>query len=110
MQSSNPIEYLTLKSGESENYGEIYDKKLLSNQTKCRFGPRYGKQCAFCQSDTLQNHGFTSFAKVRLNITAMKIVEDDFAFAKVHYGNPVPFGTAGDCYSNLMQCQQVIFY
>lgn len=73
MNTSNPEEYITLKSGSSQNYFEIYDK-TLTDQSKCRFGPRYGTPCSFCSNKTLENHGFTSFSKARFNITSMRII------------------------------------
>jgi hypothetical protein len=33
-------------------------------------------------------------------------LENDFTFARVLYGNPVPFGMAGDCFSSQNYCQQ----
>ena len=101
----------------------------LKNPSDCLFGPRYGSVCAFCTNETVKNHGITSFSKVRLNITTLNIIgkyskllklkfygnlnlfenkiENDFSFANVKYGSPVPFGNAGDCYSSDPNCQQV---
>ncbi len=101
----------------------------LKKPSDCLFGPRYGSVCAFCTNETVKNHGITSFSKVRLNITTLTIIgkfykhpilkfmgnlflfenkiENDFSFANVKYGSPVPFGNAGDCYSSDHNCQQV---
>ncbi|RNA19970.1 A disintegrin and metallo ase with thrombospondin motifs 20, partial [Brachionus plicatilis] len=105
MHTSEPKEFITLKSGESRNFAEIYDKKLI-HPTKCRYGPRYGADCSFCESETVENHGITLFSKVRLNISSLSIIGDDFSFTNVLYGNLVPFGNSGDCYSLVPECQQ----
>ncbi len=39
-------------------------------------------------------------------LNLLKFLESDFTFATVKYGNPVSFGTAGDCYSSVSECQQ----
>ena len=106
MDTANPVEFLTLKAGESQNFAEIYDKKLLS-PAKCRYGPRYGANCSFCSNETVPNHGITLFSKVRMNISSLRIIEDDFSFAYAFYGNLVPFGHSGDCYSSSPECQIV---
>ena len=74
--------------------------------TKCRYGPRYGAECSFCTSETVENHGITLFSKVRINITSLSIIGDDYSFTNVLYGNHVPFGNSGDCYSSIPECQQ----
>lgn len=70
--------------------------------------------------------GFTKFWKVQVNITSMQIngkriikcfinsinylfVGDDFTFSKQLKGRPIPYGTAGDCYSSLQGCAQGSF-
>ena len=37
----------------------------------------------------------------------LSYLENDFSFANVKYGSPVPYGNAGDCYSSDPNCQQV---
>ena len=37
------------------------------------------------------------------------IKAENYRFSKVLYGSFVPYGTAGDCYSHLTECQQVIY-
>jgi hypothetical protein len=77
MSSLKPEEYISLKSGESQNFAEIYDRKLIDPK-KCRYGPRYGKYCSFCTNQTLQNHGITSFSKLRINLDNLKIISNSF--------------------------------
>ena len=108
MSSSTPSEYISLVAGQAENFAEIYDKRL-KNPNECKYGPRYNSNCPFCSDKIVENHGMTSFSKVRLNISTLTIVEDDFNFAKLIYGNFVPYGTAGDCYSLDSNCLQVPF-
>ena len=142
--SSSAKEYVTLQepgdhSSSHYNYFEIYDKALPeSTSSRCRLGPRYGAACAHCANHSnVVGYGFTSFAKVRLNLTTLTIigqnyfgfsfqnfkwnlqfallmffyccccVDDDFTFAKTMFGSPVKFGSAGDCFSSLPNCQQV---
>ncbi|KAK9406034.1 A disintegrin and metalloproteinase with thrombospondin motifs 9 [Crotalus adamanteus] len=40
-----------------------------------------------------------SYSKVRLDLNAMQIITTDLQFAQTLDGRPVPFATAGDCYS-----------
>lgn len=40
------------------------------------------------------------FTKIRLNITSLRVDSKDFTFSKQIKGKPVPYGEAGDCYSN----------
>ena len=130
MNSSKPEEYLTLKSGDSQNYAEVYDKKLVQPD-RCRFAPRYDAFCPHCKNETVENHGITLFSKVRLDVETLRIIgkppkkkttfilhlsnclnafgflENDFTFAKITYGIGIPYGTAGDCFSSEPNCQQV---
>ena len=108
MSSSTPSEYISLIAGQAENFAEIYDKRL-KNPHECKYGPRYNSFCPFCSDKTVENHGMTAFSKVRLNISTLTIVEEDFTFAKLIYGTFVAFGTAGDCYSLDSNCLQVLF-
>ncbi|XP_033106286.1 A disintegrin and metalloproteinase with thrombospondin motifs 20-like [Anneissia japonica] len=96
MDSSNPKEFLSLKN-ERENYSEIYPKRLL-NPYDC---PNKGRRDDNCRC-TLQGHddaGYTSFNKIRFNVTTMEVIVDDATFSSTKEGHFVPFGTAGDCYS-----------
>jgi hypothetical protein len=108
MNTTQPSEYLTLKAGESQNFAEIYDKKLVDHGT-CQYGPRYGAHCSYCQNETVSNHGITLFSKVRLNITGLQVVANDYSFAYAFYGSLVPFGHSGDCFSSVSDCQIVCF-
>ncbi|KAF2895322.1 hypothetical protein ILUMI_10850 [Ignelater luminosus] len=50
--------------------------------------------------------GFTVFWKVRLNITSLQIITNDFTFSRQIKGKQIPYGTAGDCYSAQEGCIQ----
>ena len=92
MNASKPEEFISLKSGQSQNFAEIYDKKWLFylfikirskiirlnwrliDPKKCRFGPRYGASCSFCSNQTVQNHGITLFSKLRINLDNLTVI------------------------------------
>ncbi|XP_017053431.1 A disintegrin and metalloproteinase with thrombospondin motifs 9 isoform X2 [Drosophila ficusphila] len=52
-----------------------------------------------------QNSGRTHFSKLRLNITDLRILDNDFQFAESH-GQPQKLASAGDCYNRNGQCPQ----
>jgi thrombospondin motif-containing protein 9 len=98
MHTSQPKEYLTLTQG-LDNHARIYDRRLR---------PSIRNQCGGLNPGSLPYNegGYTRFYKVRFDIPGLKIVPDDFQFAS-SAGKPIPYGTAGDCYSsNLGNCRK----
>ncbi|XP_041417723.1 A disintegrin and metalloproteinase with thrombospondin motifs 9 isoform X2 [Xenopus laevis] len=96
MQSENPKEYITLLSGEAENFSEVYGYRL-QNPTECPYNGTRREDCQ-CKKDYTAA-GFSTFSKVRLDLVTMQIITTDLHFARTQDGRPVPFATAGDCYS-----------
>lgn len=97
MRSGNPVEYLTL-SKDTENYSEIYEQRLKDPST-CPFNGERRQNCP-CDNVPVPSSGLTVFLKIRLNITSLRVDSKDYTFSKQIKGRPVPFGEAGDCYSN----------
>ena len=79
MNSTLPKEYLTLKSGENENYSEVYGKRLMQPNT-CPFNGTRDESCA-CVADAQRREGLTSFYKVKINVTSLKINSKYIAFS-----------------------------
>ncbi|KAE8612598.1 hypothetical protein XENTR_v10012910 [Xenopus tropicalis] len=96
MQSESPKEYITLLSGEAENYSEVYGYRL-QNPTECPYNGSRREDCQ-CKKDYTAA-GFSTFSKVRLDVVTLQIITTDLHFARTQDGRPVPFATAGDCYS-----------
>ncbi|KAM7063005.1 A disintegrin and metalloproteinase with thrombospondin motifs 9 isoform 2-T2 [Molossus nigricans] len=96
MQSAHPKEYLTLVRGDSENFSEVYGHRL-HNPTECPYNGSRRDDCQ-CRKDYTAA-GFSSFQKVRIDLSSMQIITTDLQFARTSEGHPVPFATAGDCYS-----------
>uniref|UniRef100_A0A4W3HDC4 ADAM metallopeptidase with thrombospondin type 1 motif 9 n=1 Tax=Callorhinchus milii TaxID=7868 RepID=A0A4W3HDC4_CALMI len=96
MLSDNPREYVTLASGDAENFSEVYGYRL-NNPAECPYNGSRRHDCQ-CRRDYLAA-GFSSFSKVRLDISTMQIITTDLYFAHTLEGRSVPFATAGDCYS-----------
>ncbi|XP_038627931.1 A disintegrin and metalloproteinase with thrombospondin motifs 9 [Tachyglossus aculeatus] len=96
MQSENPKEYVTLVNGDSENFSEVFGHRL-HNPTECPYNGSRREDCQ-CRKDYTAA-GFSTFRKVRLDLDTMQIITTDLQFAWTHDGRPVPFATAGDCYS-----------
>lgn len=91
MHTPQPKEYLTLTQA-SDNHARIYDRRL----------PRpIRNQCGGLNPGNIPyaEGGYTRFYKVRLDIPGSKIIPGDFKFAS-SAGKPIPYGTAGDCYSS----------
>ncbi|XP_018561715.1 A disintegrin and metalloproteinase with thrombospondin motifs 9 isoform X2 [Anoplophora glabripennis] len=103
MDTPEPQEYISLHP-DARNYAEIYDKRLIDVQSCPYDGQR--KDSCHCDAVGTDRSGFTKFWKVRLNITSMKIIGDDFTFSKQIKGRRIAFGTAGDCYSSVRGCAQ----
>uniref|UniRef100_A0A8C5FZ01 ADAM metallopeptidase with thrombospondin type 1 motif, 9 n=1 Tax=Gouania willdenowi TaxID=441366 RepID=A0A8C5FZ01_GOUWI len=96
MQTETPQEYITLTTGEEENFSEIFGFRL-NDPTQCPANGSRREDCD-CRRDYTAA-GITTFFRVRLDLSKMHIITTDWKFAKTHEGKNVPFATAGDCYS-----------
>lgn len=96
MQTSFPKEYVTLRSGHTDNYSEVYGYRL-NNPFECPHNGSRRQDCA-CRND-YPAVGYTLFHRVRLDLSTMRIITTDVQFSKTLLGHPLPFGSAGDCYS-----------
>ncbi|XP_010604869.1 A disintegrin and metalloproteinase with thrombospondin motifs 9 isoform X12 [Fukomys damarensis] len=96
MQSSHPKEYVSLIHGDSENFSEVYGHRL-HNPTECPYNGSRRDDCR-CRKDYTAA-GLSSFQKIRIDLGSMQIITTDLQFARTSEGHPVPFATAGDCYS-----------
>ncbi|XP_041047780.1 A disintegrin and metalloproteinase with thrombospondin motifs 9-like isoform X1 [Carcharodon carcharias] len=96
MLSDSPREYITLESGDAENFSEVYGYRL-HNPAECPYNGSRRDDCQ-CRRDYLAA-GFSTFSKVRLDINTLQIITTDLYFAQTLEGRSVPFATAGDCYS-----------
>ncbi|GAB1291091.1 A disintegrin-like and metallopeptidase (reprolysin type) with thrombospondin type 1 motif, 9 [Apodemus speciosus] len=104
MHSEYPKEYVTLAHGDSENFSEVYGHRL-HNPTECPYNGSRREDC-HCRKDYTAA-GFSSFQKIRIDLTSMQIITTDLEFARTSEGHPVPFATAGDCYS-AAKCPQIL--
>uniref|UniRef100_A0A8C4IAA9 ADAM metallopeptidase with thrombospondin type 1 motif, 9 n=1 Tax=Dicentrarchus labrax TaxID=13489 RepID=A0A8C4IAA9_DICLA len=96
MQTETPQEYITLTTGERENFSEIFGFRL-NDPTQCPTNGSRREDCD-CRRDYTAA-GITTFSKVRLDLSKMNIITTDWQFAFTREGKSVPFATAGDCYS-----------
>ncbi|KAE8298082.1 A disintegrin and metalloproteinase with thrombospondin motifs 9 [Larimichthys crocea] len=96
MQTEAPQEYITLTTGEGENFSEIFGFRL-NDPTQCPPNDSRREDCD-CRRDYTAA-GITTFSKVRLDLSKMNIITTDWQFAFTREGKNIPFGTAGDCYS-----------
>ncbi|XP_073798559.1 A disintegrin and metalloproteinase with thrombospondin motifs 20 isoform X1 [Danio rerio] len=96
MQSSFPKEYVTLRSGQNDNYSEVYGYRL-QNPFECPYNGSRQQDCA-CRNDYAAA-GYTIFQRVRLDLSMMRIITTDMKFSQTVFGRSVPFASAGDCYS-----------
>ncbi|CAL8261026.1 unnamed protein product [Merluccius merluccius] len=96
MQTDFPKEYVTLRSGQTDNYSEVYGHRLL-NPFQCPYNGGRRQDCE-CRHDYTAA-GYTLFRKVRLDLDSLRIMTTDLQFSHTPLGRPVPFATAGDCYS-----------
>lgn len=105
MNTDAPKEFISLPNDGRDNYAEVYDKRLIDAET-CPFnGQRNDNYCDCILSDS-GLAGLTVFRKIRLNITTMQLIGDDYTFSRQNSGQRVPYGTAGDCYSRVRDCPQ----
>ncbi|KAM4734787.1 A disintegrin and metalloproteinase with thrombospondin motifs 20 isoform 2-T2 [Anableps anableps] len=96
MQTDFPKEYVTLRSGQTDNYSEMYGHRLI-NPFECPYNGSRRQDCD-CRND-YSAAGYTLFHKVRLDLNSLRIMITDLQFSQTLHGRPVPFATAGDCYS-----------
>ncbi|XP_034983887.2 A disintegrin and metalloproteinase with thrombospondin motifs 20 isoform X1 [Zootoca vivipara] len=96
MWLEDPKEYLTLAKGEADNFSEVYGYRL-QNPYECPFNGSRRQDC-LCRDD-YPAAGYTIFRKIRIDLSSLEIKTTDFRFAHTILGKPVPFATAGDCYS-----------
>ncbi|CAB1440015.1 unnamed protein product [Pleuronectes platessa] len=96
MQTEFPKEYVTLRSGQTDNFSEVYGHRLL-NPFECPYNGSRRQDCD-CRND-YSAAGYTLFHKVRLDLSSLRIMITDLQFSQTLLGRPVPFATAGDCYS-----------
>ncbi|CAD5226716.1 unnamed protein product [Bursaphelenchus xylophilus] len=101
MNETLPRTYLTVNP--QMNYAEFYGKRL-AYPFSCPYDGQRNDSCD-CTDDGHLSVGRTEFGKVRVDLQNMKINPHDFTFAKTSHGSPVPYGTAGDCYS-MSDCPQ----
>lgn len=96
MNSRTPQEYVNVDP--QENYSIYYEyrtKQTNSCPPESRGHEYYNDQ----------NSGRTHFRKLRLNITDLRIMDNDFKFADSR-GLAQKLGSAGDCYNRIGQCPQ----
>uniref|UniRef100_A0A672NJH9 ADAM metallopeptidase with thrombospondin type 1 motif 9 n=1 Tax=Sinocyclocheilus grahami TaxID=75366 RepID=A0A672NJH9_SINGR len=91
-----PKEYITLITGEEENFSEVFGYRLM-DPTQCPFNLSRREDCQ-CRRDYTAA-GLSTFTRVRMDLSTMTIITTDWKFAFFHEGHRVPFATAGDCYS-----------
>ncbi|XP_065348450.1 A disintegrin and metalloproteinase with thrombospondin motifs 9 isoform X3 [Cloeon dipterum] len=105
MHSHSPKEYLSLPTGEQENYSEFFHLSL-KNPNSCPYNGKRPEKCDYCYDEKKGLSGTTVFTKIRFNPQSLKVTRDDFTFARLIRGKKyIPYGEAGDCYSNLV-CPQ----
>ncbi|ALC46009.1 CG14869 [Drosophila busckii] len=96
MNSLTPREYITVEP--QENYSIYYEYKTrLINSC-----PPVSRDHEYTND---QYSGRSYFSKLRLNITDLRIIENDYEFAESR-GQRQPLGSAGDCYNRNQQCPQ----
>lgn len=105
MAHVHPLEYISLPNEGRENYAEIYDKRLV-NTDSCPNDGKRDETCSDCVEADPDRSGLTLFSKIRINVTSLQVIGNDFTFARQIKGKKVAYGTAGDCYSSLKNCPQ----
>ncbi|KAH8295114.1 hypothetical protein KR018_007268, partial [Drosophila ironensis] len=96
MTSRTPREYVTVD--QQENYSIYYEyRSKLTNSC-----PPESRAHEYYND---QNSGRTHFAKLRLNITDLRVMDNDFEFSESR-GQAQKLGSAGDCYNRNGQCPQ----
>ncbi|KAJ8984117.1 hypothetical protein NQ317_017326 [Molorchus minor] len=107
MDTPEPQEYVSLH--QDTNYAEFYDRRLI-NINSCPYNGQRRDNC-HCDHVGTDRSGLTNFLESQ---TEYYIYEnycllargDDFTFSRQIKGYPIPYGTAGDCYSSVQGCAQ----
>ena len=71
MKSSAPREFLTLPTGQTENYSEVFGLRLVNPESCPNNGSRHA--CQACVQDDSPRVGRTVWSKISLNITSLSI-------------------------------------
>ncbi|KAF0040633.1 hypothetical protein F2P81_006531 [Scophthalmus maximus] len=71
MQTDFPKEYVTLRSGQTDNFSEVYGHRLL-NPFECPYNGSRRQDCN-CRND-YSAAGYTLFHKVRLDLSSLRIM------------------------------------
>ncbi|KAH7678306.1 Thrombospondin type 1 domain containing protein, partial [Aphelenchoides avenae] len=100
MNETLPKTYLNVPP--TTNFAEFYPKRLAHPYTCSSCEARA------CTDDGHVKQGRTRFRKLRIDLQNMKVNPNDFTFAVTEFGNPVTFGTAGDCFS-MTECPKGSF-
>ncbi|XP_017067675.2 A disintegrin and metalloproteinase with thrombospondin motifs 9 isoform X2 [Drosophila eugracilis] len=96
MSSRTPSEYINVDPLENYSIYYEYRTKLTNSCPPASRNHEYYND---------QNSGRTQFSKLRVNITDLRILDNDFQFAESR-GSPQKLGSAGDCYNRNGQCPQ----
>ncbi|ESN96178.1 hypothetical protein HELRODRAFT_163212 [Helobdella robusta] len=107
MNTDNPKEFISLSGNPEENFSEIFPDRLTNPGACPRNGNRSLAGCSDCLLPTAyQQSGLTKFTKLRLNISSLQVITNDFTFATTSGLKSIPYATAGDCYSKSNNCAQ----
>ena len=71
MESSAPREFISLPTGETENYSEVFGLRLVDPDTCPNNGS--SQSCLSCVKDDSPRVGRTAWSKISLNITSLSI-------------------------------------
>ncbi|KAF4093598.1 hypothetical protein AMELA_G00003770 [Ameiurus melas] len=96
MHTESPKEYISLTTGEGENFSEVFAYRLM-DPTQCPSNLIHREECQ-CRRDYTAA-GLSTFTRVRLDLSKMTIITTDWKYSYTREGHKVPFATAGDCYS-----------
>ncbi|XP_053508704.1 A disintegrin and metalloproteinase with thrombospondin motifs 9 [Ictalurus furcatus] len=96
MHTESPKEYITLTTGEGENFSEVFAYRLM-DPTQCPSNLIHREECQ-CRRDYTAA-GLSTFTRVRLDLSKMTVITTDWKYSYTREGHKVPFATAGDCYS-----------
>ncbi|XP_065066559.1 A disintegrin and metalloproteinase with thrombospondin motifs 9-like [Rhopilema esculentum] len=96
MSTNRPREFITLRTGATDNYSEIYGKRLRNRKTCPNNGTKI-KHCPNCLE--FSSSGTTYFSKIRIDFKRLILIPEDTTFA-IKFGRyPPPLASAGDCFS-----------
>lgn len=97
-----PLEYVSLTA---DNFAEVYGLKL-QRPNNCPNNGTRPENCKECRSNLYKEAGNTTYTKIRIDLTSLKVITNDSTFTTGSYGKTIPFATAGDCYSSQGNCPQ----